>query len=157
MIEDTDDIARIYNQGILERLATFETGLRTGKEVEKWFDSIHPIVVAEVNSRIVGFASTSEYSRRSCYSGISEFSVYIDKSVRRQGIGKELMRKLSDEAERAGFWKLVSRVFVENAASRSLLRKVGFREVGTYEKHAKLDGEWKDVIIVEKLLSKNLK
>ena len=62
------------------------------------------------------------------------------------------MVALIDAARGAGFWKLVSRVFVENTASRALLRSIGFREVGTYERHAKLDGVWRDVVIVEKLI-----
>jgi phosphinothricin acetyltransferase len=63
------------------------------------------------------------------------------------------MQMLIDEAKGAGFWKLVSRVFVENAASRALLRGLGFREVGVYERHAQLDGAWRDVVIVERLLA----
>ena len=55
-------------------------------------------------------------------------------------------------AKEAGFWKLLSRVFVENQASRRLIQSLGFREVGVYEKHAKLDGVWRDVVIVERLL-----
>jgi phosphinothricin acetyltransferase len=63
---------------------------------------------------------------------------------------------LVQEAEKAGFWKLVSRVFVENTASRALLRRQGKRSVGVYEKHAQLDGVWRDVVIVERLLPANL-
>ena len=66
------------------------------------------------------------------------------------------MTGLCQESEQAGFWKLVSRVFVENDASRKLLRSLGFREVGIYEKHGQLDGVWRDVVIVERLLSCNL-
>jgi phosphinothricin acetyltransferase len=66
------------------------------------------------------------------------------------------MQALLERAEASGYWKLVSRVFPENTASRSLLRGLGFREVGTYEKHAQLDGVWRDVVIVERLLAANL-
>jgi L-amino acid N-acyltransferase YncA len=66
------------------------------------------------------------------------------------------MAALLESAEASGYWKLVSRVFPENMASRALLRKLGFREVGVYEKHARLDGIWRDVVIVERLLPENL-
>ena len=149
---DAAAIARIYNEGIEERIATFETRLRTAADVEKWFDGVHPIVVIEDEGAIIAYASTSMYRPRECYAGIAEFSVYARKSARGRGAGKAAMMALIDAARGAGFWKLVSRVFVENTASRALLRSIGFREVGTYERHAKLDGVWRDVVIVEKLI-----
>jgi len=149
---DAAVIARIYNEGIEERIATFETRLRTAADVEKWFDGLHPIVVIEDEGAIIAYASTSMYRPRECYAGIAEFSVYARKSARGRGAGKAAMVALIDAARGAGFWKLVSRVFVENTASRALLRSIGFREVGTYERHAKLDGVWRDVVIVEKLI-----
>jgi phosphinothricin acetyltransferase len=149
---DAAAIARIYNEGIEERIATFETQPRTGADVEKWFDNVHPIVVIEDDGAVIAFASTSTYRPRECYAGIAEFSVYTARTARGRGAGRKAMEALSDAARAAGFWKLVSRVFVENTASRSLLRAVGFREVGLYQRHAQLDGVWRDVVIVEKLL-----
>src|SRR5262249_44103422 len=101
---------------------------------------------------IVAFASTSTYRPRDCYRGIAEFSVYVARGARGRGAGRLAIRALIDAAASAGFWKLVSRVFVENAASRALLASGGFREVGVYERHAELDGVWRDVVVVEKLL-----
>lgn len=150
---DAPAMARIYNQGIDDRVATFETRHRTAAEVERWFDGVHPIVVVEDDGRVVAFASTSTYRPRDCYAGIAEFSVYADRNLRRRGAGRIAMEALFDEARKAGFWKLVSRVFPENAASRGLLKSLGFREVGVYEKHAQLDGTWRDVVIVEKRLT----
>jgi len=75
--------------------------------------------------------------------------VYVARAERGRGAGRLAMQTLIDEARKAGFWKLVSRVFVENAASRALIRSVGFREVGVYERHAQLQGTWRDVVIVE--------
>ncbi|HEY8131794.1 MAG TPA: GNAT family N-acetyltransferase, partial [Thermoanaerobaculia bacterium] len=89
---------------------------------------------------------------RECYAGIADFSVYASRAARGRGAGRAAMVALMDAARDAGFWKLVSRVFPENAASRGLLQSIGFREVGTYERHAKLDGVWRDVVIVEKHL-----
>ena len=150
--DDAAAIARIYNDGIDDRVATFETRHRTAADIESWFDGVHPIVVVEDEGEVVAFASTSTYRPRECYAGIAEFSVYADRRVRGRGAGRVAMEALFDEARKAGFWKLVSRVFVENTASRSLLKKVGFREVGVYERHAQLDGVWRDVVIVEKQL-----
>lgn len=154
---DAAAIARIYNQGIEDRVATFETRLRSVEDVRAWFDRTHPIVVIENEQGIVAFASTSVYSSRECYSGIAECSVYVLREMRGQGAGRLALEALIQAAEKAGFWKLVSRVFVENNASRALIRLLGFREVGIYEKHANLDGAWRDVIIVERLIESNLK
>jgi L-amino acid N-acyltransferase YncA len=155
--DDASAIATIYNQSIEDRVATFEIRLRTPQEVERWFDGIHPIVVLETDQgQIVAFASTGVYRPRPCYAGIAEFSVYVERAWRGQGAGRLALEGLVQEAEKAGFWKLVSRVFVENTASRALLRRQGKRSVGVYEKHAQLDGVWRDVVIVERLLPANL-
>jgi L-amino acid N-acyltransferase YncA len=158
MREDATAIATIYNQGIQDRMATFETRLRTPQEIEQWFDGVHPIVVLESDEhQVIAFASTSVYRSRPCYAGIAEFSVYVERMWRGRGAGRLALQGLLQEVERAGFWKLVSRVFVENAASRALLRSQGFREVGIYEKHAQLDGVWRDVMIVERLFPVNVR
>ena len=149
---DAAAIAVIYNDGIADRIATFETRPRTTDEVRAWLDGRHPVVVVEEDGRVVAFASTGTYRPRDCYSGIAEFSVYTARDGRRRGYGRAALEALFVEAERAGFWKLVSRVFVENTASRALLAQTGFREVGVYQRHGRLDGRWRDVVIVEKLL-----
>ena len=154
--DDTEAIARIYNEGIEERIATFETRLRTAREIRDWFDGKHPVVVVEEKGVVISFANTSSYSPRGCYSGVAEFSVYTSSHARGRGAGKLAMKALMEAAEEAGFWKLVSRVFVENMPSRELLISLGFREVGVYEKHARLDGIWRDVVVVERLLPANL-
>ena len=153
---DAAAIARIYNEGIADRGATFETRLRTADDVAAWFNPRQLVVVVEEDGQVIAFASTSPYRARPCYAGVAEFSVYAARLVRGRGAGRLAMRALVERAEEAGYWKLVSRVFPENAASRGLLRSLGFREVGTYEKHAKLDGVWRDVVIVERLLAANL-
>jgi phosphinothricin acetyltransferase len=155
-IADSTAIARIYNHGLAERTATFETVPRTAADVERWFDERHPIVVIEDGGNVIAFASTSTYRARECYAGIAEFSVYVAAEARRQGAGRLAMEALMQEAERRGFWKLVSRIFVENTASRALMKRLGFRDVGVYEKHGRLDGVWRDVVIVEYLIKTNI-
>ena len=154
---DAMAIAKIYNQGIDDRVATFENNFRSAEDIQTWFDDVHPILVVEKDSEIIAFASSSAYSARECYAGIAECSVYVKRDMRHHGAGRIALEALIRAAEEKGFWKLVSRVFVENKASRKLIGSLGFREVGIYEKHAKLDGMWRDVIIVERLIRSNLK
>ena len=151
-LEDAAAIARIYNEGIEDRIATFETRPRTIDDVLAWFDGIHPIVVVEDGRQVIAFGATSSYRPRECYAGIAETSVYVARSHRRQGAGRIALRALIEAAGQAGFWKLLSRIFPENTASRGLVRELGFREVGVYEKHGRLNGEWRDVVIVERLI-----
>ncbi len=154
--DDAAAIAYIYNQGIEDRVATFETRLRSADEIKAWFDGVHPIIVVEDEGQAIAFAATFTYRPRACYAGIAEFSVYVAREARGRGAGRLAMQALIAAAEAAGFWKLVSRVFVENLASRALLGSLGFREVGVYEKHGQLDGGWRDVVIVERLIPANL-
>lgn len=151
--DDAPAIAAIYNEGIEDRIATFETRPRSAADVRLWFDNVRfPIVVVEEGGRVIAFASTSLYRPRECYAGIAEFGVYVARASRGRGAGRVAMLALFEAARAAGFWKLVSRIFVENHASRTLMQTVGFREVGIYEKHGQLDGVWRDCVIVERLL-----
>lgn len=158
-------IATIYNEGIRGRGATFETGERTPADVLAWFaptgpdadTPAHPFLVAEsAGGEVLGWVRASAYRSRACYTGIAEFSVYVAEAARGRRVGDALMAAFGPACAVAGLWKLVSRIFPENGASRALCARHGFREVGTYEKHAKLDGAWRDVVIVERLLPKNL-
>jgi L-amino acid N-acyltransferase YncA len=154
--QDAAAIAAIYNQGIEDRMATFETRLRMPEDVARWFDGTHPISVVEQDRRVVAFGASSTYRPRQCYSGIAEVSVYVARSARRCGAGRLALQSLIAYSEQRSFWKLLSRIFPENVASRRLVAALGFREVGVYEKHGKLDGVWRDVVIVERLLPANL-
>jgi L-amino acid N-acyltransferase YncA len=154
--EDAERIAQIYNEGIEDRVGTFETRPRSSADIRAWFDGVHPIVVVEHHGSVIAFASTSSYRSRECYAGIAEFSVYVARAARGLGAGRVAMRALIEAVKPAGIWKLVSRIFVENTASRKLMASMGFREVGIYEKHAQLEGQWRDVVIVERLIPENL-
>jgi len=153
--EDAAAIARIYNEGI-EDQATFETRPRTAADVAAWFDGIHPIVVVERSGDVIAFSATSMYRPRDCYRGVAEVSIYVARAARGCGAGRLALAAVIEACERAGFWKLVSRIFPENTASRAVVRSVGFREVGVYEKHGLRDGVWRDVVIVERLIERNL-
>jgi phosphinothricin acetyltransferase len=149
---DAPAIARIYNEAIAERTAMFETAEHSAEDVLPWLDGLHPLVVV-TSDTVVAFAASWEYRPGEHYRGVFELGVYTERQHRRGGAGALAMRTLVTAAREAGAWKLVARVFVENAAVRALLEKLGFREVGTYGRHGKLDGRWKDVVIVEKFLA----
>jgi L-amino acid N-acyltransferase YncA len=157
VLADAAAIADIYNHGIEDRVATFETRLRTAEDVASWFDGVHPIMVAEDEGQVIAFAATSTYRPRDCYKGIAEASVYVFRNARCRGAGRAVLQALIIACEQSGYWKLVSRVFPENTASRRLTRSLGFREVGVYEKHGQVDEVWRDVIIVERLIHGNIK
>ncbi|MDX1995657.1 MAG: arsinothricin resistance N-acetyltransferase ArsN1 family A [bacterium] len=155
-LSDMSDIARIYNEGIERRIATFETRLRTATDIEGWFGNPrHPVRIATHEGEAAGWIAASTYRPRECYAGIAEFSVYIADEYQGKGVGSRLMEAFIPACEAAGLWKVVSRIFPENTASRALCRKFEFREVGVYEKHVQLDGVWRDVVIVERLLEGN--
>jgi phosphinothricin acetyltransferase len=151
--ENAETIVRIYHQGTEMRIGTFETRPRSAEDIRSWFGGAYSIVVVEGNG-IAAFAATSNYPPRECYAGVAEFSVYTARGARSLGAGGLAVEALIEAAKRAGFWKLVSRVFVKNRLSRKLLYSVGLREVRVYEKHARLDGEWRDVVIVERVLGR---
>jgi L-amino acid N-acyltransferase YncA len=155
--QDAAAITEIYNQGIEDRIATFETEPRSVADVEPWFDHAHAFVsVARPSGEVVGYAIAHPYSNRCCYRGIGEFSVYVRRSLRGHGVGQVAMAALIDAARQGGLWKLMSRIFPENRASLSLMARMGFDEIGVHRRHGKLEGVWKDCVIVERLIAENI-
>ena len=155
--EDAPAITAIYNQGIEDRIATFETEPRAVEQVLPWFDDAHAFVSVEDESgEVVGYAVAHAYSDRCFYQGIGEFSVYIRRDRRGRGVGRAAMNALADAAREAKLWKLMSRVFPENRASLNLMSWSGFKAIGVHEKHGKLDGVWRDCVIVERVFPENL-
>ncbi len=154
-VDDAAAIARIYNEGIEDRIATFETDPRTAEQITRLLEEKgdrYPTIVVEHRGTVVAWAGASSYRARAAYAGIADHSVYVDREWRGKGVGRVALQALFPEYERRGFWKLCSRIFVSNAASLALHERCGFRIVGTYRRHGKLDGNWMDCVIVEKLL-----
>ena len=154
-VADAEAIAGIYNEGIADGIATFETEPRTAAAMATLLaekDDRYPTIVAERDGRIVGWASAGPYRSRAAYAGVAEHSVYVARAARGGGVGRVALDALCRVYAERGFWKLVSRIFPENIASLALHERCGFRVVGVYRRHGKLDGEWRDCVIVEKLL-----
>jgi phosphinothricin acetyltransferase len=152
---DAAAIARIYNQGIEERIATFETEPRTAAQLEAQLadrGDRYPTMVVERAGEVIAWAGAGTYRARPCYAGVAEHSVYVARAARGTGAGRVALQALFEACRARGFWKLVSRIFPENTASLALHERAGFRVVGVYQRHGKLDGQWRDCVIVEKLL-----
>ena len=150
---DLARVAEIYNAGIVERVATFETSPRTIEDIRSWVDDGQPfIVVIDSYEQVIGWARAGAYSDRCVYEGVGEHAVYVDPNARGRGLGRTLLTELCAESERHGLYKLTSRVFTDNEPSRAAHRAAGFEEVGIQRRHGKLDGQWKDCVLVERLL-----
>ena len=117
-LADVSAIAAIYNEGIADRIATFETEPRSARDIARWFTGEHLVAVAETaETGPVAFAASFPYSSRPCYRGIGEFSVYVRRDYRGRGAGCAVLAALIEAATAAGLHKLTSRVFPENMAS----------------------------------------
>lgn len=149
--EDWPDVERIYAEGIATGNATFETGTPSW---EAWDSAHRPGLrfVAERDGKVVGWVAAGPISRRRCYAGVVEHSVYVAPEERGTGVGRTLMSTLIDAAEGAGVWMIQTGVFPENVASIALHRRAGFRIVGRRERMARLHGVWRDVYLLERRL-----
>jgi L-amino acid N-acyltransferase YncA len=151
---DAEAVAAIYNEGIRGRGATFQTAERTAEDVSPWLDQAdrHPVIVAERDDRIVGWARAGSYSDFEAYAGVGELAIYVTADARSGGVGRALVDALADSARDRGYWKLIAKVFPANEASIELLHRCGYRDVGLHLRHGRLDGEWRDVLLLEKSL-----
>ena len=152
---DAEAIARIYNEGIEDRVATLETERRDAAERASWLAARgerHPVLVAEDENGLAGWASLNPFSPRPAYRFVADFSVYVERSARGSGVGRALLAALIAEARRLGYHKLVLAAFPFNAAGTALYRRAGFREVGVYREQGVLDGRWVDTVVMELLL-----
>ena len=154
MLKDLKGITEIYNHAILNTTATFDTEPKTVQEQKKWFKehgSKNPIVVAEIDKEIVGFASLSKYSTRCAYSDTAEISIYIKEKYRGKGIGKKLIKEIVDTGEKTGIHAIISRIAEGNKISIHLHDIVGFKHVGIYKEVGYKFGKRLDVYLMEKI------
>ncbi|HEX5248385.1 MAG TPA: GNAT family N-acetyltransferase [Gaiellales bacterium] len=146
---DWDDVARIYAEGIETRLATFET------EVPSWqaWDRAHlpeHRLIAREHGRGAGWAALAPVSSRCIYAGVAEVSVYVAAKARGQGVGTALLSALVASSEAGGVWTLEAGILPENEASVRMHERCGFRVVGRRERLGRMDGEWRDVLLLER-------
>lgn len=151
---DAEAIAVIFEQGIEDGVATFETA---PPDIEGWRQRLSSgdeiVLVAERDGAVVAWAAAGPYSDdHSYYAGVREATLYVERSHRRGGLGALLLDALALEAESEGAHKLIGKVMAANPASIALCEACGFRQVGTHHRHARLHGEWQDVVVVELLL-----
>jgi phosphinothricin acetyltransferase len=146
---DWDDVARIYAEGIATRLATFET------EVPSWqaWDDAHLAehrIMAREDGRAAGWAALAPVSSRCVYAGVAEVSVYVAAAARGRGVGTALLSALVASSEVGGVWTLEAGILPENEASLRMHERCGFRVVGRRERLGRMDGEWRDVLLLER-------
>jgi L-amino acid N-acyltransferase YncA len=149
---DAFRVAEIFNEGVEDRVATFETRVATPEDAERWIVN-DLVVVLDTGDGIAGWAKASPYAdQHHYYDGVREATLYVARESRRQGFGRILLEHLAESASEAGAHKLVGKIFTSNGPSIAMVGDLGWREVGVHERHGNLDGEWKDVLVVEKLL-----
>ncbi len=146
---DAERVLEIYALGLETRNATFET------QVPAWADwdakhHAHSRFVFVEDEKVLGWIVLAPTSARQVYAGVAEVSVYVDTRAHGQGIGSALMEKVIASSEAHGIWTLYSSVFAENIATVKLHEKFGFRVIGRREKIAKLDGVWRDTVLLER-------
>jgi L-amino acid N-acyltransferase YncA len=152
-LNDLEAITEIYNDAIINTVATFDTQPKTIKEQMEWFrshDSKHPILVLEEESKIIGFASLSEWSDRCAYSDTAEISLYIKKEYREKGFGKKLLETILDEGKRVGIHSIIARIAEGNAISVHLFESSDFNHVGILKEVGHKFGKLLDVHLMQK-------
>ncbi|MFB4328038.1 MULTISPECIES: arsinothricin resistance N-acetyltransferase ArsN1 family A [Paenibacillus] len=155
---DTGDVERIlhiYNQGIEDRIATLEVDQKNIAYMNNWFQQHqdrYAVIVAEYDNEVIGWASLNPYSQRCAYNGVADLSIYIDRTFRGKGVGSMLLQRLEEIAKEKDFYKIVLFTFPFNQNGQGLYHKLGYRDVGVFEKQGILDGKYVDVKIMEKLL-----
>jgi phosphinothricin acetyltransferase len=151
---DAEAICAIYNAAIAERTSTFETEPQCAADLETRIDDARfPLLVCDDGEAIIGWAGLASYSTRPCYASIGECSVYVAAPARGRGVGTALTEALATSAKQSGFHKMIGKLFTDNLASVRLVERCGFQSVGIHCRHGQLDGAWRDVLVVERLLA----
>jgi len=158
LAKDVHRITEIYNEAIENTTATFDTEMKSVENRMDWFlshDDNHPVIVAETEDRVIGFASLSRWSERQAYNGTAEVSVYIDRSNRGQGAGKKLLEVLTLEGEKAGLHTLISRITEGNLSSIHIHEQLGYEHIGVMRQVGRKFGKLLDVHMMQKIVGKN--
>jgi phosphinothricin acetyltransferase len=148
-------IGRIYDEAIAGGSATFATGPHTAEERRGWLAgraATAPVFVGEDAGHVIAWSALAPFSHRSWYSGVAEYTVYVDARVRGRGVGRAMLEHLVIEAPAFGYWKLIGMIFPENAAGLALAASAGFTAVGLLAGHGRMDGAWRDIMLLERHL-----
>jgi phosphinothricin acetyltransferase len=150
---DAEAIAAIHDEAVLAGNATLRTEPRPLAEVEEVLRREDPFLVALDEGEVVGWASVGPYEESNpYYEGVGEVAVYVSSKARGRGAGSTLLDAAATAARATGRFKLVAKVFTTNEASLRLFERAGYSRVGTHFRHGRLRGEWKDVVVLERLL-----
>jgi L-amino acid N-acyltransferase YncA len=152
--EDLGAITGIYNEAILQTVATFDTEPKTIEKQQTWFanhDAKHPVLVAEQDGLIVGWASLSKWSDRRGYSGTAEVSLYVEKAHRGRGIGNNLLKAIIQKGQKAGIHTVIAQIVEGNEPSINLFKHVGFKQVGVLKEVGCKFGKLLDVHVMQKI------
>ncbi len=146
---DWDQVRRVYLEGLATGDASFET---EAPSWEQWDEAhhAHGRFVARRGSEILGWVALSPVSRRRCYAGVAEVSVYVAAEWRGRGVGRALLEAVIAASESHGVWTLTAGTFAENTASLRLQESCGFRVVGRRERIGQRDGVWRDTVLTER-------
>jgi len=156
-LDDLSGITKIYNEAILKTVATFDTQSKTAEEQKKWFKghgSKNPIIVAEQDEAVVGWAALSSYSTKCAYSNTAEISLYVKIGHHGKGIGKKLIEGIVNEGEKAGLHALIARITEGNKTSIYLHESVGFKHVGVLKEVGFKFDKVLDVYLMQKVYNK---
>jgi L-amino acid N-acyltransferase YncA len=147
--QDWPSVKKIYEEGIATGDATLET---EAPDWRHWNQSHLPDcrLVAKSGDEIIAWFALSPISERCAYQGVAEASLYVKSSARGKGAGKALLKAAIAVSEQLGFWTIQSGTFPENKASIAMQKACGFREVGLREKIGRLNGRWRDVVLMER-------
>jgi L-amino acid N-acyltransferase YncA len=154
-IDDAAAIGAIYDEAIAGGAATFAAGPHPAEERRGWLSgraATAPVFVAEHDDRLVAWSALAPFSHRSWYSGVGEYTVYVDGAARGRGIGRAMLSHLIIEAPAFGFWKLVGLIFPENTAGLALAHGAGFTVVGRLQGHGRMEEVWRDIMLLERHL-----
>jgi phosphinothricin acetyltransferase len=158
---DAEAIAAIHNQGIEDRMATLDTSLRTPDGTLQWLldrSPRYPVVVATrqtsngTGAEVIGWGSLNRFNPRAAYDHVADFSVYVRRETRGQGVGRRILDALVERARANGFHKMVLSALARNGAGVALYQSAGFSRVGIYREMGRLDDEWVDVLLMERIL-----
>ena len=158
-LDDLDDITDIYNEAILTTDATFDTSPKTLAQQKLWFENHgprNPILVAELDRAVVGWASLSEWSPRRAYFDTAEVSLYIKEEFRSRGIGKKLLETIIHEGDRAGLHTVIARITTTNKQSVRLHKQVGFERIGIMREVGQKFGRLLDVCLMQRIYPSNV-